>query len=287
MAQIRTYKDAVAVVTGGASGIGRALSEALVAQGATVLLVDLQEELADKVAVQLRSTGARAFARKMDVASLDQFRELAQDVRNEYNRIDYLFNNAGMGYAGPLHFHNTEQLHRIVNVNLFGVINGIQAFYGMMIEQGFGHIVNTASMAGLIPMALLAPYSATKHAVVALSNSLRVEARHKGIYVSVLCPGVIETPILDSGGAFGKMLFDTPRELMDKLKRQTYPMEPTAFAKQALRALTWRSPIIIRPWWWRLLWYLYRFSPPLYILLNRLHYSYARWQIKKHVQVEL
>jgi short-subunit dehydrogenase len=155
----------------------------------------------------------------------------------------------------------------IADINLRGVINGIQATYKIMLAQGFGHIVNTASMAGLMPGPGGVAYATTKHAVVGLSTSLRAEAAHMGIRVSVLCPGVIRTPILEGGGKYGKMLVEvSPEKLRDARERFT-PMSPRIFAEKVLNAVAKNKAIIIFPSWWKLFWWTNRLSPSLGISL--------------------
>jgi short-subunit dehydrogenase len=128
-----------------------------------------------------------------------------------------------------------------------------------MIAQGFGHIVNTASMAGLIPNPLNAAYAATKHAVVGLSQSLRIEAAYLGVRVSVICPGVVRTPIL-RGGEYGAIKTKIPQEKLDEMWEELKPMDPVLFAKKVLNGLAKNKAMIIYPAWWKLLWFLNRFS---------------------------
>src|SRR5947207_13955564 len=116
-----------------------------------------------------------------------------------------MFYNARIGCLGEVLDHTIADWYRIIDVNIRGVVNGVEAAYRVMLAQGFGHIVNTASIQGLVPTPLMASYGATKHAVVALSNSLRIEAAPAGIRVSVICPGVIRTPLLP-GGRYGKVM---------------------------------------------------------------------------------
>jgi short-subunit dehydrogenase len=153
-------------------------------------------------------------------------------------------------------------------VNITGVSNGVQAIYPVMVRQGFGHIINTASMAGLMPTPMMVSYGAAKHAVVGLSTSLRVEAAFAGVRVSVLCPGVIRTPIL-SGGKYGKMLRPIPVEIQERTWKRLRPMDPAQFARQALGAIARNRAIIILPAWWRLLWWINRLSPALGMALSR------------------
>src|SRR5260370_41590726 len=132
-----------------------------------------------------------------------------------------------------------------------------------MLQQGFGHIVNTASMAGLMPSPLMVGYCATKYAVVGLSISLRIEAAVAGVRVSVLCPGVIRTPVLQGGGKYGKMLRPLPIEGRRKNWERLRPMDPDRFSHRALRAVANKKAIIIIPTWRKVLWASHRLVPHL------------------------
>jgi len=197
------FEGKVASVTGAASGIGRALSEELARRGAAVVLADLQAEEADAAAAALRAAGGSATAAGLDVADFESVRRLIERVAAEHGHLDFIFNNAGIGVGGEIRDHTIAAWNRIIDVNIRGVVHGVQAAYPIMVRQGSGHIVNTASMAGLSTAPLTTSYSATKHAVVGLSKGLRAEAADLGVKVSVLCPGVIRTPAL-SGGRYGR-----------------------------------------------------------------------------------
>lgn len=251
----------VAFITGGASGIGAALSEALTAAGAQVWIADRQFDVAEQLAQRLRGAGARAHAVELDVRDPAAFETAIGQAVQTSGRLDYLFNNAGIGIGGEVDSLTLEDWTDIIDVNLRGVIHGVQAAYPVMIAQGSGHIVNTASMAGLITTSAQAGYSATKHAVVALSKTLRVEAAGHGVQVSVLCPGVVRTPIL-SGGEYGRNR-NVSRENLLKLGEALRPIEPAEFAEQALRGVLRNQAIIVVPRWWKALWYLERLSPTL------------------------
>ncbi|KGI68378.1 SDR family oxidoreductase [Mycolicibacterium rufum] len=251
----------VAFITGGASGIGAALSEALTAAGAEVWIADRQYDVAEQLAQRLRGSGARAHAVALDVRDPAAFEAAVAEAVRTSGRLDYLFNNAGIGIGGEVDSLTLEDWTDIIDVNLRGVIHGVQAAYPVMIAQGSGHIVNTASMAGLITTSAQAGYSATKHAVVALSKTLRVEAAGHGVQVSVLCPGVVRTPIL-SGGEYGRNR-NVSRENLLKLGEALRPIEPGEFAQQALRGVLRNQAIIVVPRWWKALWYLERLSPAL------------------------
>ncbi|ADT99332.1 SDR family NAD(P)-dependent oxidoreductase [Mycolicibacterium gilvum] len=251
----------VAFVTGGASGIGAALAARLATAGTEVWIADRQIEPAEKLAAQLRATGAVAHAVELDVRDPAAFAHAVHTAVDTSGRLDYLFNNAGIGIGGEVDTLTLDDWTDIIDVNLKGVIHGVHAAYPEMIRQGSGHIINTASMAGLITTSAQGGYSATKHAVVALSKTLRVEAATHGVRVSVLCPGVVRTPIL-TGGAFGRNK-SVSREEQLKLGEALRPMDAGVFAQKALRGILRNEAIIVVPRWWKGLWYLERLSPAL------------------------
>jgi len=266
---IRIYDGATAIVTGGASGIGRALAEELAKRGGEVVLADLQIELAEKVASTINASGGRAKAVKIDVTDFPSMEYLVQETVKRTGRLDYMFNNAGIAIGGYVSQYDIEIWNQMVDVNIRGVINGIQAVYKIMIGQGFGHIVNTASMAGLMCGPGNVAYTMTKHAVVGLSRSLSPEAEQMGVCVSVICPGVVRTPILFGGGKYGKMLIDIPPEQMRRMWEKLKPMAPNLFAKKVLDLVAKNKAIIIVPSWWKVFWWINRLSPSLELSLSK------------------
>lgn len=250
-----------AIITGGASGIGKAIGEALAKRGVEVVLADRQLDLAEKVADQIRKSGGNAVAEELDVRSFSAFDALAKRTVERSKTIDYLFNNAGIGVGGEMSDYALEDWDDVIDVNLRGVTNGIQAVYPIMIRQGSGHIVNTASMAGLVA-APEGSYSATKHAVVGLSKALRIEARKHGVKVSVLCPGAIRTPIL-TGGKYGRIKIATTEDKIMKQWEKLRPMPPEELARQTLAAVDRDKAIIVIPRWWKAFWYVERISPSI------------------------
>jgi NAD(P)-dependent dehydrogenase (short-subunit alcohol dehydrogenase family) len=268
---LRVFNSATAIITGSASGIGRALAEELARRGCEVVLADLQIELAEEVASRIRASGGKAEARQVDVADFPAVEKLVQATVKRTGRLDYMFNNAGIAIGGSVDLYGIEDWNYVVNVNLHGVINGVQAAYKRMIAQGFGHIVNTASMAGLMPGPGNVSYTMTKHGVVGLSTSLRAEAAHLGVRVSVICPGVIRTPILE-GGRYGKMLVEFPPEKARDMWERLKPMPSNIFAQKVLNAVAKNKAIIIFPSWWRRIWWINRLSPSLGIFLGQKHY---------------
>jgi NAD(P)-dependent dehydrogenase (short-subunit alcohol dehydrogenase family) len=246
-----TFAGKVAFVTGAGSGIGRALSTRLARCGAKVIATDIDGDAARDTVVGLPTVLAdpadgahRAMA--LDVGDADAVDTVIRGVVDEHGRLDLLFNNAGIGIGGE-----TEQLalgdwNRIIDVNIRGVVHGISAAYPIMIEQGDGHIVNTASLAGLAALPLLTAYSMTKHAVVGLSQSLRAEARIHGVRVTALCPGAIETPLLDvrAPGMAGVHGLDARRYLTSLLGR---PQPADEFAAEALRKVAANRAVVVAP----------------------------------------
>jgi len=266
---LRSFRGAVAIISGGASGIGRSIGTVLAHRGAHVVLADLQTDLAEEVAGEIRSAGGAATVAELDVTDFDATERLVQQTVAEHGRLDYIFNNAGIGIGGVVRLYEIADWYKVLDVNLRGVVNGVQAAYPVMCEQGFGHIVNTASMAGLMPSPSIVSYATSKHAVVGLSTSLRIEAETAGVRVSVLCPGVIRTAILEAGGKFGKSLEDDQGEIQRQMLERYKPMDPHDFAEQALKQIAANKPIIVLPRKWKLFWWAYRLSPRLGLYLSR------------------
>jgi NAD(P)-dependent dehydrogenase (short-subunit alcohol dehydrogenase family) len=260
----------VAFITGGASGIGAALATKLADRGADVWIADRQVGPAEELAQGLNQHGGRAHAIELDVRSSPSFEHAVADAVRQSGRIDFLFNNAGIGVSGEVDSYTLDDWNDVFDVNLRGVVHGIQAVYPIMIRQHSGHIVNTASLAGLVTAAGQASYTATKHAVVAISKTLRVEAQRHGVQVSVLCPGVIRTPIL-TGGKYGRIRLAglSDEELLTKLWEPLRPMAPEVFAERALRAVLRGTAIVVVSPLWKAVWYLERLSPALSMRASR------------------
>ncbi len=257
-----------AIVTGGASGIGRALGAALVRRGDRVVLADVDGGAASEVAEQLSAAGpGEATAATVDVRDADAVRVLVTGTADRDGRLDLLFNNAGLGIGGAAEELTPAHWDRTLDVNLRGVLHGVQAAYPLMLRQGHGHIVNTASLAGLLPMPGSTPYATTKWAVVGLSLTLRAEGAARGVRVSVVCPGGVDTPILDKG-----VPADLPRvssiEAIDARSVITrlsggrlYGAD--SLAADVLRGVDRNRAIVVAPRQARVLWRLMRLSPSL------------------------
>lgn len=249
-----------AIVTGGASGIGRAIATALVLRGDTVVVADLDKERAQDVAERLSERGT-AEAAPLDVTDAEAVAALYRDTRDRHGSLDLVFNNAGIAVGGMAEELTLDHWNKTIDVNLRGVIHGVHAAYPIMIEQGHGHIVNTASLAGLVPAPMMLPYTTTKHAVVGLSLALRAEAAARGVRVSVICPGFVDTPLLDNANpglpetATGK----NARQGALRVQRRLYT--PEALARDVLRGVAKNQALIVAPVSARAAWRGVRLSP--------------------------
>jgi len=190
----------VAVITGGASGIGRAVAHRAAAEGMKVVLADLEEGALKLSAEALAAAGAEVEAVVTDVARGADVDDLRDRALERFGAVHLVHNNAGVGVGGPLWTVSVADWQWILGVNLWGVVHGIRAFVPLLVEQGEGHVVNTASVAGLTSPAFLGPYNATKHAVTTISETLYRDLRATGspVGVSVLCPGFVRTGIAES-----------------------------------------------------------------------------------------
>ena len=244
MRTIRSFRDAVAIVTGGASGIGAAIGRHLAREGARVVLADRQLDLASEIAASIHDAGGKAEAVELDVRDAIAFDAIVALTIERHGRLDYLFNNAGIGVAGEMRDYRLDDWRDVVDVNLMGVVHGVQASYGRMIAQGFGHIVNTASVAGLLPSPFMGSYTTTKHAVWVCRARSGPRERY-GVRTARFAPA-----------SFGR------RPHRRSLRSDGAPMDPGVSKCGRLRPISQelarRAPlvaqnrgIIIVPGWWR------------------------------------
>ncbi len=194
---MRRFDGRVVVITGAGSGIGRAAAAEFASLGARLVLADIVPSRLEEVARSLEGEQVEVHVHTVDVGSESQMREFAQAVVDEVGAPDVLVNNAGIGIGCEVRDMSLEDWHRIVDVNYWGTVHGIHFFLPGMLERGRGHIVNIASANGLFALPLEGAYASTKFAVVGLSEAMRAELRHAGIGVSVVCPGLTRTAILD------------------------------------------------------------------------------------------
>jgi NAD(P)-dependent dehydrogenase (short-subunit alcohol dehydrogenase family) len=257
------FEDAVAVVTGGASGIGKALSEELGRRGSRVVVTDLQEAGARAVAEGIVKAGGRASASALDVRDAAAFERLLDDTLAAHGRLDYLFNNAGLAAVGEAQSIPLEHWKKVLDVNLWGVIHGATAAYARMVRQDSGHIVNIASLAGLAGAALSAPYSASKFGVVGLSLTLRAEGADLGVKVSAVCPAYIKSAIFDNSTYAG-----ATQEGLRALIPFKF-LEVDVAVRKLLQGVERNRPIIVFPFYGRFLWWLTRLRPQIGVDVNR------------------
>ena len=198
---MKTFRDRVAVVTGAASGIGLALAERFAAEGMKIVMADVEADALERAAAALRGRAAAVLATRVDVARAEDVERLARETYAAFGAAHVVCNNAGVAVIGAVHEHSLADWQWVMGVNLWGVIHGVRAFVPRMLAGGDeGHIVNTASMAGLTTAPFMSVYDVTKHGVVALSESMYKEFAATGapIGVSVVCPGLINTSIMRS-----------------------------------------------------------------------------------------
>lgn len=199
---MKQFKDKVAVVTGAASGIGRALAGRCVREGMRVVLADVEAPALARAEAELREAGADVLAVLTDVSQAADVEALARVTLDAYGAVHLLCNNAGVSAGSTAWESTVNDWQWVIGVNLWGVLHGLRVFLPIMLERDAeSHIVNTASVAGLISYAPDAPYHVTKHAIVALSEKLYYDLAWRGarVHVSVLCPGLVHTQIMDAG----------------------------------------------------------------------------------------
>lgn len=245
-----------AVVTGAGSGIGAALTRALVAHGATVWAADLDLDAATRVCASVSGPGS-ARAVELDVTSASAVAALIASVATEHGSLDLVFNNAGISIGGETEELTLDHWNAVIDVNIRGVVHGVHAAYPVMVRQGSGHLVNTASMGGLMAAGLLTSYVMSKHAVVGLSLALRSEAAAHGVGVTAVCPSAVDTPILDKG-AVGRF---HGRDYFLKGQGVRRPLDPDLLAEQVLQAVAENRPLLVTPRTARVAWRVGRLSP--------------------------
>lgn len=267
------FRDKVALVTGGASGIGRALARALGTSGAHVLVTDIDGLGAQRVADEINASGGSAEAHEHDVRQREAWERLMarfDEGEGDSRPLDYLFNNAGIAVGGEVCQMTDEDWRRIVDTNLWGVIQGTLAAIRRMVPRRSGHIVNVASMSGLFPAPMTTAYATTKHAVVGLSTCLRAELADLGVDVTVICPGMVETPIWQV----------SPLRAIDRVTTlSALPfrnLDVDLAAATILKGVARRRAMVVFPAHARLIWWANRLVPGLALGVVRLIVRWVR-----------
>lgn len=233
------YRDKVVVITGGTSGIGKSIAKLMAQEGALVTIVGRNDAKGHAAADELSSLGSVAF-KKADVVDFNALSEVVTTVKRTHQRVDFMFNNAGISVIGEARDMQLSDWRHIIEVDLMGVVNGINAVYPTMVEQQSGHIINTSSLAGIFPTPGAVPYVAAKHGVVGLSQALRMEGEPHNVRVSVVCPALVDTPIFGTT----RSIRMTVESIRDALPGK--PMDADRCARIILRGVE-RNRAVIAP----------------------------------------
>jgi NAD(P)-dependent dehydrogenase (short-subunit alcohol dehydrogenase family) len=253
-----SFSEKVCVVTGAASGLGRELCVQLARAGARIVAADINEGGLAETLARLKEEGGGAKTVLTDVTAPDAVGALIRGAASDFGRLDFLFNNAGIAIGGEIRDQTPEHWRKVLDVNLLGAIHGVHHAYPIMARQGSGHIVNIASVAGLVAFPMAAPYSASKFALVGLSRALAIEARAFGIGVTIACPGFIDTPIVASPNV------NADSAAVAKMIASRLGLVPVERAAQKILAgVARRKRMIVFPGYARLLVLLDRVSPAL------------------------
>jgi len=253
-----SFKDKVSIVTGAGSGIGRALAEALARRQAIVILADINSQLINEIAEAIAASGYRAQALPVDVSNYDAVKKLVDDTVAQHGRLDFLFNNAGIAVGGEVRDCAIDDWRNVLDINLNGVIYGIDSAYPIMVKQAFGHIINIASIEGLLPFPGSVSYVTSKYGVVGLSNALRIEGADLGVNVTVVCPGYIKTAIFRSA----KLIKIDREKMLDSLPERL-GISPEKCASVIIGGVERNKAIIVVTRFAKILWLLQRISPGL------------------------
>jgi len=241
-----SLSEKIAIVTGGGSGIGEGLCRELARRGARVIVADVNSAEARRVATAITGLGGQATASVVDVARAEEVTRLVKETAAEHGRLDYMFNNAGFAIGGDFRDLTMEHWHRVLDVDLYGVLHGMQAAYPVMVSQGSGHIVNTSSAAAFFAAPGNAPYCTAKYALVGLSLSLRLEGVDLGVKVSCICPGFVRSNVYRNAEVAGMTLpAGIPREQVAGAPAKM--MAPEQAARVILDGVARNKALIVFP----------------------------------------
>jgi 3-oxoacyl-[acyl-carrier protein] reductase len=246
-----------AVITGAAAGIGKEICNQLAKQSANLCLIDINEQGLSETANQLRQTypQIKVITRTCDLADLQAVTACIESVQSEWPTIDILVNNAGICFRGRTKFMTAAQWDQILSININAPAQLINALLPGMLERGEGHIVNIASIFGIVPYRRIAAYQTSKYAIIGLTESLRMELAGSGVGITAICPGFVK------GTDFFKGSVDVDPRGTKEMPAWYMCTPATTIATKTLSAIRWNRGIVVFPLFWRLFWLVKRFLP--------------------------
>lgn len=269
------FSGKVAIVTGGAMGLGRALCQELARRGAIAIVADIDANAARAAADAIVATGAQAEAVHVDVSQRQEVEDLVDRAVAAHGRVDFIFNNAALVIGGDTRDLTLEQYDRVVRVDMLGVVYGAVAAYQVMAAQGGGHIVNVSSLGGIMPQPGNTAYSASKWGVVGLSLGLRFEGADLGVKVTCVCPGDMKTDIYRN-----LTVVNMDKATIERDSRRTHFLLPQWTAERAARVIlagvARNRAMIVFPWVARVFWWIHRLAPPLIYRVSLLRFRMFR-----------
>lgn len=256
----------IVLITGAGGGIGSVLARSFVARGDYPVLIDINQQSLDEISRLIKNNGGKCSSYIVDVTDINQVQALKQKVISEVGEVDVLINNAGMGVMGDFVESSLDDWHRVMDVNLWGYVYMMHTFLPSMLCRGKGHIINIASAGGLCAIPTGSSYSASKFAVVGLSEALFNEVKNKGVKVTVVCPSFISTPGLKN--TYNRSYSDKCMNLMLKVS-----LDPDKAVKKILKRVTKGDFLVVTGLIGKWSYYLKRISPYLSLKIQYLLYQ--------------
>tara|TARA_B100000161_G_scaffold91608_1_gene64366 strand:- start:173 stop:997 length:825 start_codon:yes stop_codon:yes gene_type:complete len=251
---LKNFTNKSVLITGAATGIGRALAHELANRGAVVYVTALNEKEAQIVVDEITSSNGKAIAAELDVGNFKNIEKMIDLVVSEQGQLDIMINNAGVAYVGESYDMQVETIEKLAHINFTAVNVGAVLAYTQMKKQGFGHILNTASMGGFLPTPGMAIYAATKHGVVGLTTSLASEGKDFNIVVKASCPGFIKSELMNKSS-------DVSNNMSDYLDLLPEPIDASIAAKTIIDGLGKKPVLIFTPSYAKVSYFLNRFIP--------------------------
>ncbi|EJW22130.1 hypothetical protein IMCC14465_05240 [alpha proteobacterium IMCC14465] len=251
---IKNFQNKSVLITGAATGIGRALAHELAQRGAIVYVTALTKKEAQIVVDEITSANGKAIAAKLDVGKFKEIEKIINLVVSEQGQLDIMINNAGVAYVGESYDMQIETIEQLAHINFTAVNAGAILAYTQMKKQGFGHILNTASMGGFLPTPGMAVYAATKHGVVGLTTSLAAEGKDFNITVKASCPGFIKSELMNKSS-------DVSNNMNDYLDLLPEAVDASIAAKTIIDGLGKKPVLIFTPYYAKISYFLNRFIP--------------------------